>query len=144
MSLAIVILFLGCLWFYFKEPGFRKATHIIGAVLGVLVVLGGLAAGAWYLKTQHDEKVNAAHERNAINANNCALDRDDLRKAIAAKQPPEEKGIPPWELKYKGNAGVEKDSKGNYMWYFEDGSEMPLDEFIERTTKDMQKACKNE
>ena len=63
MTLGIAVFVLGCFWFYFKEPGFRKAVHIGGAVLGVLVLLGSLSAGAWYLKSQHDEKTKAAQEQ---------------------------------------------------------------------------------
>ncbi len=63
MTLGIAVFILGCLWFYFKEPGFRKAAHISAAVFGILILLGGLVAGAWYLKSQHDEKTRAAQEQ---------------------------------------------------------------------------------
>lgn len=65
MTLGVAVFILGCMWFYFKEPGFRKFVHVTLKVLAVLVVLSGLGMGGWYLKTQHDEKVQAAQDKAA-------------------------------------------------------------------------------
>jgi len=49
MTLGIAVFILGCMYFYFKEAGFRKVVHIAGKVLGVLVLLTGLGIGVYYL-----------------------------------------------------------------------------------------------
>ncbi len=68
MTLGIAVFILGCLYFYFKEPKFRKAAHVSAAVFGILILLSCLVGGVWYLKSQHDEKVTAQARQTQVEA----------------------------------------------------------------------------
>ncbi len=81
MTLGIAIFILGCFYFYYKEPGFRKVAHISGAVFVIIVLLGGLTVGTWYLKVQHDGKVKAAQIQACIAHSTPTIPADTIKEA---------------------------------------------------------------
>jgi hypothetical protein len=100
MGLGTAVLILGLIYFYFKEPRFRKVVH----VCAIVALCGCIAFGLWYLKTEHDTKV-----------------REEARQAAEAKETTEQaaklaKTCADWERNHPVGSPLDRSDDKKIIW----------------------------
>ena len=113
------------------------------ALLLVVIPTGVFYGGAYAVSVYQDRQATKARR-----AKDCAADRAELQQVVKQKKDMDEVVLPKGfedaieQPLYNGKAtsGVGGNSQ-HPLWFFEDGSSVPLDEFIATTQKDIALVC---
>jgi hypothetical protein len=122
------------------KKAFQITTGICAALFSVSLVSSVLYLGSIYGIAKYETWQEARQRVLAMNAEQCITDRNNLLKATTDKW---YVSIPKditsgWPT--SGHDGMGFDSTGP-LWYFVDGTHIPLAQFISQTTKHMNAVC---
>ena len=116
------------------------AKFVVSLTFLLVVIPGCLYAGMLgviYLYEKHQETLKIQHQAHVAW---CSDEQSNLDTAVGARSV-DYSSMPAGAHIDFGGKGPGKADDGVKVWHFEDGTELPLDEFIARTKKNLEQ-CK--